>query len=278
MACALTIAGSDSGGGAGIQADLKTFLARGVYGASVITALTAQNTRGVHGVLCTPPDFLRQQLDAVFSDLRVDAFKSGMLPNSESIHVLSDSLMKFKMQDIPYVLDPVMVATSGDSLLSSDSESDTVAVLKSRLIPLCTVLTPNLPEASALLGWEATSTNDARRAAIELCNLGAKHVVVKGGHGEGDSSVDVLYSRDTGEFEAFALPRLAQNGCTHGTGCTLAAAICAELAKKTPIRDAVQIAKKYVHEAIKTGVFPISRKDPFLGALNHSAGIQIQEH
>ena len=241
-AIAVTIAGSDSSGGAGIQADLKTFAALGVYGASVVTALTAQNTRGVAGIHDVPPDFIGAQIDAVFSDLLVDAVKVGMLSTVATIEAVTAGLDRHGQTKI--VLDPVMVATSGDRLL----EPDAVDMLVRVLIPRAMVITPNLPEAAALLGRPIAENEAAMRGQAErLILLGAKAVLIKGGHGTGEESVDLLVGRDT--VLRLAAPRIATNS-THGTGCTLSSAVAAGLAKGLPLADAAREAKDYVTAAI----------------------------
>lgn len=241
-AIAVTIAGSDSGGGAGIQADLKTFAALGVYGASVIAAVTAQNTRGVAGIHDVPADFIAAQLDAVFSDLDVCAVKIGMLSNAPAIVSVADGLARHRAHSI--VLDPVMVATSGDRLLKPDA----IDALRTRLIPMALVLTPNLPEAAALLDTsiaadEAAMLNQARR----LLALGGRAVLIKGGHAEGAQSVDLLVSAEGAE--RLTAPRFATRN-THGTGCTLSSAVAAGLAKGLPLVEAARAAKRYVTSAI----------------------------
>jgi hydroxymethylpyrimidine/phosphomethylpyrimidine kinase len=241
---AVTIAGSDSGGGAGIQADLKTFSALGVYGASVIAALTAQNTKGVTGIHDVPPAFVTAQIDAVFSDLAVNAVKIGMLSHPDVIAAVGDGLDKFKQQKI--VLDPVMVAASGDRLLKSEA----IEVLRTMLIPKAMVITPNLPEAAALLETAMAQTEGEMQAQGEkLLALGAKAVLMKGGHGSGAESVDLL-------IEPNAVARLAAERFdtrnTHGTGCTLSSAIAAGLAKGLPLAEAVRDGKAYVTAAIRT--------------------------
>jgi hydroxymethylpyrimidine/phosphomethylpyrimidine kinase len=241
-AIAVTIAGSDSGGGAGIQADLKTFSALGVYGASVITALTAQNTRGVTGIHDVPPDFIAAQIDAVFSDLSVDAVKIGMLSTVATIETVAAGLERHGQSRI--VLDPVMVATSGDRLLKADA----IEVLTRILIPRATVITPNLPEAAALLnGPAAVTENDMRAQAERLIALGAKAVLIKGGHATGSESVDLLV--DGKAVTRLAGPRIDTRN-THGTGCTLSSAVAAGLAKGLPLAEAAQQAKTYVTAAI----------------------------
>jgi hydroxymethylpyrimidine/phosphomethylpyrimidine kinase len=241
-AIAVTIAGSDSGGGAGIQADLKTFSALGVYGASVITALTAQNTKGVTGVHDVPADFVAAQIDAVFSDLAVDAVKIGMLSQPAVIEAVAERLAHWRQTNV--VLDPVMVATSGDRLIAPDA----VAVLKQVLIPRALVITPNLPEAAALLEAPVARNEAEMRAQGErLLALGARAVLIKGGHGEGAESVDLLIAPTT--FARLAATRVATKN-THGTGCTLSAAIAAGLARGLDLSASVRAAKDYVSAAI----------------------------
>jgi hydroxymethylpyrimidine/phosphomethylpyrimidine kinase len=240
-AIAVTIAGSDSGGGAGIQADLKTFSALGVYGASVITALTAQNTEGVTAIHDVPADFIAAQIDAVFPDLHPAAVKIGMLGNVAAIDAVAKGLERHHAHDV--VLDPVMIATSGDKLLRDDA----IDALR-KLIAKARMLTPNLPEAAALLGRPVAGTEDEmRRQAEQLLALGAGAVLIKGGHGSGPESVDLLLEGTT--FMRFAAPRVDTKN-THGTGCTLSSAIAAGLAKKLLLVDAVSDAKAYVSAAI----------------------------
>jgi len=240
---AVTIAGSDSSGGAGIQADLKTFSALGVYGASVITALTAQNTKGVTAIHDVPVPFVGKQMDAVFSDLAVSAVKIGMLSRAEIIEAVASGLDKHHAKNI--VLDPVMIATSGDRLLARDA----VEALRRRLMPRARLVTPNLPEAAALAGGPvAESEKDMRAQAERIIALGAKTVLIKGGHGTGNESVDLLV--DINGVIQFAAPRVATRN-THGTGCSLSSAIAAELAKGATLRDAVRTAKTYVTGAIE---------------------------
>ena len=241
-AIAVTIAGSDSSGGAGIQADLKTFSALGVYGASVITALTAQNTRGVSGIHDVPPAFITAQIDAVFSDLEVGAVKIGMLSQPAAIKAVAAGLKRYEVKKV--VLDPVMVAASGDRLLAPEA----VEVLRRELIPRATLITPNLPEAAALLDtMEATTEPEMKDQAQQLLDLGAKAVLLKGGHATGAESVDFL-------VEPTSVARLAADRIptvnTHGTGCTLSSAIAAGLAKGLSIAEAVREGKAYVTAAI----------------------------
>ena len=241
-AIALTIAGSDSSGGAGIQADLKTFAALGVYGASAITALTAQNTKGVTGIHAVPADFVTAQIDAVFSDLEVGAVKIGMVAQAASIDAIAAALSRWKPGHI--VLDPVMVATSGDRLLAAEA----VEALRKKLMPLASVITPNLPEAAALLD-EPVATREAEieSQGRRLLALGCRAVLIKGGHGEGAESVDYLVT--TNSRLRLAGPRTKTKN-THGTGCSLSSAIAAGLAKGSSLEAAVRAAKAYVSAAI----------------------------
>ena len=239
---AVTIAGSDSGGGAGIQADLKTFSALGVYGASVIAALTAQNTKGVTGIHDVPPDFITAQIDAVFSDLDVRAVKIGMLSQPAVIEAVAAGLDRWKAKNV--VLDPVMVASSGDRLLNPDA----IEVLKRVLIPRALVITPNLPEAAALLDEPLARNEDEMLAqAGRLRDRGAQAVLIKGGHSQGAESVDMLVLASS--FTRLATPRVDTRN-THGTGCTLSSAIAAGLAKGLDLVAAAREAKVYVSEAI----------------------------
>jgi hydroxymethylpyrimidine/phosphomethylpyrimidine kinase len=239
---ALTIAGSDSSGGAGIQADLKTFAALGVYGASVITALTAQNTEGVSGIHQVPAEFVTAQIDAVFSDLAVGAVKIGMVAQPPVIDAIVAGLVRWSPKHV--VLDPVMVATSGDRLLATEA----VDALRTKLIPLASVITPNLPEAAALLD-EGVAADEAavEKQGRRLLALGCKAVLIKGGHGEGAESIDYLV--DSSGVTALAAPRIATKN-THGTGCSLSSAIAAELAKGADVGAAVRNAKAWVSAAI----------------------------
>ncbi|MDO5647116.1 bifunctional hydroxymethylpyrimidine kinase/phosphomethylpyrimidine kinase [Paracoccus sp. (in: a-proteobacteria)] len=240
-AIALTIAGSDSGGGAGIQADLKTFSALGVYGASVITALTAQNTRAVTMVEPASPAMIAAQMAAVFDDLAVSAVKLGMLGGPDAIRTVADGLAG---RAVPVVLDPVMIAKSGDALLPDDA----VSTLRDVLVPRATLLTPNIPEAARLLG--ASDAQDVPQMAEQgraLLGLGADAVLMKGGHADGPTCIDLLVTAD-GVTELTA-PRLATKN-THGTGCTLSAAIAAGLARGLSLPDAVTQAHRYLQGAI----------------------------
>ena len=238
---ALTIAGSDSGGGAGIQADLKTFSALGAYGASVITAITAQNTRAVTAVQLIEPAIIRAQLAAVFDDLPPQAVKIGMLGSPENIRAVADFLRQYR--DIPLVLDPVMVAKSGDKLLQDEA----IAALRDELLPLATLITPNLPEAAVLLGRDISTATDMSQATGELRALGAPAVLLKGGHLQTTDSNDLL---DDG-METLWLPAPRHPGRnTHGTGCTLSSAITAYLARGASLREAVEQGKAYIGKAI----------------------------
>ncbi|MFT5175341.1 MAG: hydroxymethylpyrimidine/phosphomethylpyrimidine kinase [Gammaproteobacteria bacterium] len=239
---ALTIAGSDSGGGAGIQADLKTFSALGVYGASVLTALTAQNTREVRAILDVDPAFIRAQLETVLDDLRVDAIKIGMLSRPQVIETVAAVLSE--RVSCPVVLDPVMVAKSGDRLLQAEA----VAALRDVLVPLASVITPNLPEAADLLGInEATNEQEMHEVLHALGALGSTCVLLKGGHLVGEQSPDLLLHE--GRVERFVAVRHDTTN-THGTGCTLSSAITAQLARGQSMTDAVRAAKQYVSAAI----------------------------
>ncbi len=240
---ALTIAGSDSGGGAGIQADLKTFSAHGVYGASAVTSVTAQNTIGVQAIHNLSPEAVSAQIDAVLSDLGAQAIKTGMLANAEIIGAVADALQSYP--EIPLVVDPVMIAKSGDALL----ESDAVATLIERLVPLATVVTPNLDEGKALAGIDAADLEGMEAIARKIFGMGARHVVVKGGHlRQEEAAVDVLY--DGVKFETFEAERIDTRS-THGTGCTFAAAITAGLAGGAPVAEAVGHAKRYLTDALR---------------------------
>jgi hydroxymethylpyrimidine/phosphomethylpyrimidine kinase len=241
-AIAVTIAGSDSSGGAGIQADLKTFAALGVYGASIVTVLTAQNTEKIAAILDVPADFIAAQIDAVFFDLPVDAVKIGMLSRAAAIEAVARGLVRHKAKNI--VLDPVMVASSGDRLLAADA----VGALRRLLIPRALVVTPNLPEAAALTG-ASLARNEAEMEvqARKILALGARNVLIKGGHGDGERSVDLLIGQ--GEVVRLSAKRIATKN-THGTGCTLSSAIAAGLAKGRDLVAATQDAKAFVTAAI----------------------------
>ena len=252
---ALTVAGSDSGGGAGIQADLKTFSAFQVFGMSVLTAVTAQNSVGVTGVHDLPPEFVAQQLDAVLDDFGADAVKVGMLSTAGIIRTVAGRL---KTQgQTPVVLDPVMIAKSGDPLLQPDARAALIEVM----LPVATVVTPNLHEAAVLAGLPVATEADMQEAARRIHARGPRHVLVKGGHLE-DSATDILY--DGRAFTRFPAPRLASAN-THGTGCTLSAAIAAGLAHGRPLVTAIGEAKAYVTAAIREG-FQVGHG---VGALRH---------
>jgi hydroxymethylpyrimidine/phosphomethylpyrimidine kinase len=239
---AVTIAGSDSSGGAGIQADLKTFAALGVYGASVITALTAQNTKGVTAIQDLPAQFISAQIDAVFSDLAVGAVKIGMLSQPAAIEAVAAGLDRWRQRQV--VLDPVMIATSGDPLLAPQA----IDLLKRELIPRALIVTPNLPEAAALLDSPIAQSEGAMRAQAErILAFGAPVVLIKGGHGEGAESVDLLVEATS--VTRLAAPRVATEN-THGTGCTLSSAIAAGLAKGMALGAAVEEAKAYVSDSL----------------------------
>ena len=241
-AIAVTIAGSDSSGGAGIQADLKTFAALGVYGASIITALTAQNTQRVSAIHDVPANFIAAQIDAVFSDLDVNAVKIGMLSQAAAIETVAQGLDRHHAKNI--VLDPVMVATSGDRLLAPDA----IEALRTLLIPRALLVTPNLPEAAALLEHApARSETEMELQARAMLDLGARSVLIKGGHGEGSESADLLV--DASSVTRFAAMRITTMN-THGSGCTLSSAIAAGLAKGLDLKSAAREAKAYVTAAI----------------------------
>lgn len=243
---ALTIAGSDSGGGAGIQADLKTFSALGCFGMSAITALTAQNTHSVTGIFPVPPDFIGQQIDAVLDDIGVDAVKIGMLHSPEVIETVAVKLEQWRVPNV--VLDPVMISKSGDKLLRDDA----IQALKTALIPKAAVITPNLPEASVLLGWEVTLKQDMNKAARELAGMGCDNILLKGGHLDQADSCDLLYQKDTDTMLELPADRIDTPN-SHGTGCTLSSAVCANLAKGLDIVTAVQNAKSYIMGALSKG-------------------------
>ncbi len=238
---ALTMAGSDSGGGAGIQADLKTFAARGVYGTSVLTAITAQNTRGVSGVLELPEDIIAGQLDAVLCDIGADAAKTGMLSSVPIIELVSEKLRQWRVDRL--VVDPVMVAKSGDRLLREDA----AGALRERLLPLALVLTPNLPEAEVRVGHPVRTRGEMESAAQCIAQMGVRNVVIKGGHAEG-APTDLLYDGD--RFIEYPAERIESSN-THGTGCTFSAAIAAALARGASVPEAVGEAKHYTTEAIR---------------------------
>lgn len=241
----LSIAGSDSGGGAGIQADLKTFAALGCYGMTAITALTAQNTLGVSGIHGVPPDFLKAQIQAVVEDIGVDAVKLGMLHAPEVVEVVAWAIDRYQLKNV--VLDPVMIATSGDRLIAAE----TVQVLVRELFPRAVVVTPNLDEAALLVGHAIGGIDALDGAADELLGLGAKAVLLKGGHLPGDEVVDVLLERN-GARKRLASQRIASRNL-HGTGCTLSSAIAAHLALGLALPDAVERARTYILGAMSAG-------------------------
>ncbi|MBI5154521.1 bifunctional hydroxymethylpyrimidine kinase/phosphomethylpyrimidine kinase [Candidatus Poribacteria bacterium] len=254
----MTIAGSDSGGGAGIQADLKTIAAHGCYGLSVLTALTAQNTRGVQAIHDVPPAFVRQQLDSVLSDIGCDAAKTGMLSRPEVIEAVAERLAVFAVPNL--VVDPVMVSKSGHRLLGEDA----VEALVRRLIPMARVITPNAEEAAVLLGRPVRTFEEAESAARDLARLGPRAVLVKGGHLEGaDRAVDFLW--EPSGVTAFDAPRLDARH-THGTGCTLSAAIAANLGRGLALAQAVRAAKEYLEGAMRNayevggGISPVNHQ------------------
>jgi hydroxymethylpyrimidine/phosphomethylpyrimidine kinase len=262
MKKALTIAGSDSGGGAGIQADLKTFMAFGVHGMSVVTALTAQNTVGVQGIFDVAPEFVRRQMESVLTDIGADAVKTGMLSNAAIVRTVAEGIRVFGVSSL--VVDPVMVAKSGDPLLTADAR----AAMRDELLPLATVITPNLFEAEALLGREIRDLEAMRAAARELSGIGCQWVVLKGGSLDVDSrSIDVAC--DGRETTLLSSPRLETTN-TQGTGCTFASAIAAGLARGMAPLEAIRRAKAYIAEAIEGG----PRIGRGRGPVNHLAGVQ----
>jgi hydroxymethylpyrimidine/phosphomethylpyrimidine kinase len=262
MPTALTIAGSDSGGGAGIQADLKTFAALGVYGTSALAAVTAQNTLAVTRVFELPVDMVTAQIDAVASDIGVDAVKTGMLSSAAIVRAVAEAVTLWRLPNL--VVDPVMVAKSGDLLLKEDA----VASVRDRLLPLAAVVTPNRPEAEVLTGRPVRTRGEARDAARALHDAGARAVVIKGGHFEGSTLVNLLF--DGSAFHEFTTARV-ETRHTHGTGCTFAAAIAAHLARGRPLVEAVQLATEYVAGAVAHGL-PIGRGH---GPVDHFWGGRI---
>ncbi|RZS96246.1 bifunctional hydroxymethylpyrimidine kinase/phosphomethylpyrimidine kinase [Cecembia calidifontis] len=241
----LSIAGSDSGGGAGIQADLKTFAALGCYGMTVITATTAQNTQGVRDIFPIPPRHIEAQLMAVLEDIPPKAIKIGMVNQPEVVEVLTSTLKNFPQ--IPIVFDPVMVATSGDRLIAEG----TVALLKEKLFPLATLITPNLDEAAMLTGYEVDSVNKMHQAGKDLLNMQCQAVLIKGGHLNTPVIQDILFQKEMPEQSYESTYIKTKN--LHGTGCTLSSAIAAVLAKGNPLPKAVEMAKNYVNGALESG-------------------------
>lgn len=240
----LTIAGSDSGGGAGIQADLKTFFAHGVYGMSAITAITAQNTRSITDIIVLPAPFVKKQIDVVMKDIGADAWETGMLGNSAIVHVVADRAAYYK---VPFlVVDPVMIAKTGTPLLQKGA---TVALVK-KLLPLAFVVTPNIPEGEVLSGIKITTIDAAKKAAVLIAKSGVTHVVIKGGHRRGNDVIDILF--DGKRFHAFSSPRI-QSTNTHGTGSVFAASLAAQLAKGKSIHQATRLAKQFVEKNLRSG-------------------------
>lgn len=255
---ALTIAGSDSGGGAGIEADLKTFTALGVYGMAAVTAVTAQNTTGVFGVQELEPGIVAQQIDVVVEDIGVDAAKTGMLSNVEIVEAVADAVARAGIDNL--VVDPVMVAKSGDLLLAESARR----ALETKIVPLAYVITPNVHEAEALAGTAIRNEEDLRDAARRIHDLGPRYVLMKGGHLPGENATDYLF--DGSRFETFTAPRIHTKN-THGTGCTYSAAIAAGLAKGLDVLSAVRTAKGYLTAAIQNA-FDLGKGH---GPLNHMA-------
>jgi len=261
LARVLTIAGSDSGGGAGIQADIKTCTALGVYAMTAVTSITAQNTRGVSAVYDLPPELVAKQIDAVADDIGIDAAKTGMLSNTRIIEAVADSVVAHAIPNL--VVDPVMVASSGDPLLEESAQE----ALRVRLIPLAHVLTPNVPEAEALTGIRLAGVDDLREAARALHELGPRYVLMKGGHLDTPDATDYLF--DGVRFTEFSLPRVNTTN-THGTGCTYAAAIAAYLAQGCDVPEAVRRAKEYLTKALQHSI-PLGRGH---GPVNHGWPLQ----
>lgn len=243
----LSIAGSDSGGGAGIQADLKTFSSLGVYGATAITAITAQNTQGVHSQFAIPPQMVYDQIIAVMEDIHPSVIKIGMLSNVQVAAVVADALERYS---IPIILDPVMVSSSGHRLLSAEAQE----VLKERLLPMAQLVTPNIPEMEALSDMPLLTISDKYNAAKHLLSLGVQSVLLKGGHEEGDTKVDILYQKSPQGIVTCSFSSDTLNTRNiHGTGCTLSSAIAAYMARGLDLKEAVSSAKIYISEAIKAG-------------------------
>ncbi len=243
----LSIAGSDSSGGAGIQADLKTFSALGVYGTTAITAITAQNTQGVHSQFPIPPQMVYEQIIAVINDLHPSFIKIGMLSNIEIVLAVTDALRQYS---IPIILDPVIVSTSGHRLLSIEAQE----ILKEKLLPISTLITPNIPEMLALTSMPLTSFKEKTSAAQHLMSYGATSILLKGGHEEGNTKTDILFTQSANGIEStlFSAPTISTPN-THGTGCTLSSAITAFMARGLCLNDAITEAKKYITKAISAG-------------------------
>lgn len=244
MKKALTIAGSDSSGGAGIQADLKTFAAHGVFGMSVITAVTAQNTQGVFAVQDISMEVIKKQIDAIFTDIEVDGLKIGMVSQIDTIKIIADRLKQYRPENV--VLDPVMVSKSGYHLLQPEAKE----ALINELLPLATVVTPNIPEAEVITGMHIETLKDMEKAALLIYKMGPKYVLIKGGHLENDAT-DILF--DGNDYISFESKRIETKN-THGTGCTLSSAIASNLAKGNSIEASIQKAKDYITTAIKNSL------------------------
>lgn len=261
MRTALTIAGSDSSGGAGIQADIKTMMANGVYAMSAITALTAQNTTGVTSIMEATPQFLAEELDCIFTDIYPDAIKTGMVSSSELIEVIADKLTGYQAKNI--VVDPVMVATSGARLISEDA----ISTLKSKLLPLAKVITPNIPEAEVLSEMQIKSEADMEKAAEIICNRLGCSVLLKGGHQLNDAN-DLLWQKN--EQATWFMGKRIDNSNTHGTGCTLSSAIASNLAKGYDLKTSVKYAKNYISGALAAGL----NLGKGSGPMNHAFAIK----
>ena len=261
MYTALTIAGSDSSGGAGIQADIKTMTANGVYAMSAITALTAQNTTGVTSIMEATPQFLAEELDCIFTDIYPDAIKTGMVASTDLIEVIADKLTVYKAKNI--VVDPVMVATSGARLISEDA----ISTLKSKLLPLAKVITPNIPEAEVLSEMQIKSEADMEKAAKIICDRLGCSVLLKGGHQLNDAN-DLLWQKD--EQVTWFMGKRIDNPNTHGTGCTLSSAIASNLAKGYDLKTSVKYAKNYISGALAAGL----NLGKGSGPMNHAFAIK----
>ncbi|MBD8914565.1 MAG: bifunctional hydroxymethylpyrimidine kinase/phosphomethylpyrimidine kinase [Pseudobutyrivibrio sp.] len=261
MYTALTIAGSDSSGGAGIQADIKTMTANGVYAMSAITALTAQNTTGVTSIMEATPQFLAEELDCIFTDIYPDAIKTGMVASTDLIEVIADKLTVYKAKNI--VVDPVMVATSGARLISEDA----ISTLKSKLLPLAKVITPNIPEAEVLSEMQIKSEADMEKAAKIICDRLGCSVLLKGGHQLNDAN-DLLWQKD--EQATWFMGKRIDNPNTHGTGCTLSSAIASNLAKGYDLKTSVKYAKNYISGALAAGL----NLGKGSGPMNHAFAIK----